>query len=378
MTIRFRIAQWLAYFFRSVLWALNLLLVVYTLLGYWLLYALPTEHWLAGMIMISLPVAWVLNVGLLIFWLTTRAGYSWLSGLTLVVGVVLFGSRTFVYHARSANAGAARRPPGAFSVLSYNVHSFGFHSIRDWRVSSPRPRRTIHYVLHHPAPIKCFQELAIIPRLPDYDLVRRFSEAGYPHSVLLHPPAQGSVGLAIFSRFPVLQSGREPFRDPENGVNGIIWADVRINNDTIRIINVHLQSMGIRVGRVLRQEALDGVKHETRGVLSALRYGFIERREQVRRVEQYVRSSPYPVIVTGDHNDTPYSVVYERLRRMLPNSFEDAGRGFGFTYNRAPGFIRIDHQFHDSRLTALDFETVHSVRYSDHYPIVGTYQRKSE
>ena len=125
--------------------------------------------------------------------------------------------------------------------------------------------------------------------------------------------------------------------------------------------------------RVLRQDKIKGVQHETRGVLSALRNGFIDRNEEVRKVEECIRQSPYPVLVTGDHNDTPYSVVYERMRRTLPNSFEDAGHGFGFTYNRLPGFIRIDNQFHDPRLPVLDFKTLNDIDYSDHYPIAGTY-----
>ena len=377
MATRFRIGQWIAYFFRSVLWSLNLLLVLYTLLGYWLLYALPTEHWLAGMILISLPVAWLLNLVLVMLWLTARSWRSGLSGIALLVGIGRFGSRTFAFKASPAETPSGQQPPGTFAVLSYNLQSFGLDANLERRVSLPTVRRTMNYILRHDAPIKCFQELFVSTTLPDYDLMRRFPRAGYRYSALLHPDrtdgGDGSLGLVIFSRYPIVRSGGKPFG---SGVNGVLWADIKLGADTIRLINVHLQSMGIRGGRVLRQDELDGVKHETRGVLSALRSGFINRRLQVRQVEQYIESSPYPVIVTGDHNDTPYSVVYERLRRLLPNSFEEAGQGFGFTYNRAPGFIRIDHQFHDPRLRILDFETVNRLRYSDHYPIVGTYQRK--
>jgi endonuclease/exonuclease/phosphatase (EEP) superfamily protein YafD len=209
-------------------------------------------------------------------------------------------------------------------------------------------------------------------------VVRHFRESGYRHSVLLNPEvanqASGMVGVAIFSIYPIVHGDRESF----DRWNGLVWADIKVGHDTVRVINVHLQSMGIRVGKVLRQDQLAGVKHETRGVLSALRSGFIERREQVARVERHIRESPHPVIVTGDHNDTPYSVVYERMRRILPNSFEEAGRGFGFTYNRLPGFIRIDHQFHDPSLSTLNFETINYIKYSDHYPIVGTYRVKNK
>ncbi|MVM37914.1 endonuclease [Spirosoma sp. HMF3257] len=369
MTLRMRVGQLIAFFFRSLLWSLNLLLALYTCLSYWLLYSLQTEHWLAGMLMISIPVVWFLNLVTVGLWLTTRPWRSWLSGIVLLIGIILFGSRTFVWH----QPNELTTPGTRLKLFSYNVQAFGEQEYWERRQSSPRVRRILNYVLRYDAPIKCFQEFYNSTGVSDYDMVGRFEKAGYHYSAFLRPEAahvaSGDIGIAIFSIYPILDSGRELF----DTHNGIVWANVKIGNDTIRIINVHLHSMGIRVGKVLKQKKIKGVQHETRGVLSALRTGFINRNEEVRKVEEYIQNSHYPVIVTGDHNDTPYSVVYERLRRLLPNSFEEAGRGFGFSYNRLPGFIRIDHQFHDPKLPVLNFETINYVKYSDHYPIVGTY-----
>ncbi|WP_460971062.1 endonuclease/exonuclease/phosphatase family protein [Spirosoma migulaei] len=369
MTIRMRVGQLIAFFFRSLLWSINLVLAAYTCLAYWLLHSLQIEHWVAGMIMITIPLVWVLNLIIVFLWLTTRPWRSWLSGVTLLIGILLFGYRTFVWHQ------PAEKPTQGTSVkvFSYNVQAFGEEEAWERNKSSPRVRRILSYVFHYDAPIKCFQEFYNSTKVPDYDLVGRFQRGGYPYSAFLHPEmaqtANGDIGIAIFSIYPIVDSGRESFGTH----NGLVWANIKIGNDTIRIINVHLHSMGIRVGKVLKQKQMKGVQHETRGVLSALRTGFIDRNAEVRIVEEYIRTSPYPVIVTGDHNDTPYSVVYERLHRLLPNTYEEAGRGFGFSYNRLPGFIRIDHQFHDPKLSVLNFETINYIRYSDHYPIVGTY-----
>jgi endonuclease/exonuclease/phosphatase family metal-dependent hydrolase len=364
-----RIGNLIFQFFRSVFWSLNILLALYTFFSYWLLHDLPTQHWSAGMVMISIPIAWLFNLACVIAWLISRPWRSWLSGLVLLVGIVLFGERTFSWDSPKA------LPAGGvpLKVFSYNVQAFGLDDRLEREHSTPRARRLINFALRYDAPVKCFQEFYVSSPIPDYNIVGRFHQAGYKHSVLLNPAnvnsQMGQIGTAIFSVYPIVNSGREPF----NGNNGLLWADIKVGNDTVRVINVHLQSMGIRVGRVLKQQEIQGVKHETRGVLSALRNGFIERKEQVQRVIQHIQDSDYPVIVTGDHNDTPYSVVYEELRRVLPNSFEEEGRGFGFTYNRPPGFIRIDHQFHDPIISVLDFETINYVKYSDHYPIVGTY-----
>ena len=364
-----RIGQVVAYFFRSLLWSLNLLLVLFTCLAYWLLYSLQVEHWSAGMVMIAIPVLWVLNVGVVILWLTTRPWRSWLSGLVLILGIVLFGSRTFAWN----NTTQPTSTGAVLKVFSYNVHGFGEEYINKDYASSPSIRRVLNYVLRYEASIKCFQEFYTSTANPDYNVIRRFRVAGYRYSALLHPEmatvVEGDIGVATFSKYPIINAGRTLFGTH----NGFVWTDIRIGTDTIRVINIHLHSMGIRVGKVLTQREVKAVQHETRGVLSALRTGFIERNSEVRQVEQCIADSPYPVIVTGDHNDTPYGVVYERLRRVLPNSFEEAGHGFGFTYNRLPGFIRIDHQFHSPQLPVLDFQTINHIKYSDHYPIVGTY-----
>lgn len=369
MTLRMRIKQLIAFFFRSLLWSLNLWLVLYTCLAYWLLYSLPTQHWSAGLIMITIPAAWMLNLIVVGLWLTDRPWRSWLSGIVLLVGIGLFGSRTFGWNQIKEFEGNGI----PVKIFSYNLQFMGLNNNLETYPSSPRFRRLANYIIRTDAPIKCFQELFTSKLTPEYNLLYRFRKAGYRHSVFLLPeniPKNSSVlAVGIFSIYPILQSGREVFRDP----NGLVWADIKIGNDTIRVINVHLYSMGIRIGNVLEKDKMLGVKHETRGLLSALRTGFVERKTQITRLQQYVRESPYPVIVTGDFNETPYGVVYERMRRLLPNSFEEKGHGFGFTYNHLPNFIRIDHQFHDPRLSILNFETINYVTDSDHYPIVGTY-----
>ncbi len=320
--------------------------------------------------MITIPVAWILNLVVVILWLTDRPWRSWLSGIVLLIGIALFGSRTFGWNQIKEFTGDGV----PLKVFSYNVKTFDLDlSTLDQYPTSPRFRRLANYVVRVDAPVKCFQEFYTSTISPEYDFFKRFRKAGYPYSCILHPvnrnSSGGAFGMAIFSIYPITKWGKEAFEVP----NGLIWADLKVGNDTIRVINVHLHSMGIRLGKVLEKDQMNEVKQETRGVVSALRTGFVERNAQVSKLQEYVKASPYPVIITGDFNDTPYGVVYERMRRLLPNSFEEEGHGFGFSYNHMPNFIRIDHQFHDPRLPILNFETINYVTDSDHYPIMGTY-----
>lgn len=368
MDFKFTPGQWITRFFASIFWSLNLLLFLYTSLLYYLLHWLPIQHWIAGLLLITLPIAWAFNVAFIIFWGVGRSWRSMLSVVTLLAGFWLW-PRTFAYEPTGRNI--TGEP--TVSIFSYNVMTFdAVGYFRDKKLSANSQGIT-RFVCRQTADVLCFQEFYNEPTLPAYNIIERLTLAGYPHHVTLHParaPGEtGLIGVALFSRYPILQQGETIFKD----FNGMVWADVKIGRDTVRIINVHLQSMGIRVTKVFTQDKLSGVKYETRSIVSALRMGFTDRREQVGIIEDFVAQSPHPVIITGDFNDTPYSIVYERLRKRLRNAFEDAGRGFGFTLNRAPQYVRIDNQFYDPRLTALSFETLRDVPFSDHYPIQGRF-----
>lgn len=371
MEFKFTPGKWFAWFFASLFWSLNLVLSLYTCLLYYLLHWLPIQHWVAGLLLITLPVAGALNLAFILFWAIGRSWRAVLPLMVLLAGFWLW-PRTFAYEPVGRNI--TGQP--TISIFSYNVATFDAVSYFPEKKLSGTAKAITRYVCRQTADVLCFQEFYNVPTLPAFNIIERLREGGYPHYVTLHPvPARGETGLlgvALFSRYPILRQGEVVFKQ----FNGMVWADVKVGADTVRIINIHLQSMGIRVTKVFMEDEIEGVKYETRSVLSALRTGFTDRRVQIQNVEDYIALSPYPVIVTGDFNDTPYSVVYERLRRRLNNAFEDAGRGFGFTLNRAPTYVRIDNQFYDSRLNALSFQTFRDVPFSDHYPILGQFSIK--
>lgn len=376
MSSRFSVRRLIGLFFRSLFWSLNIVLVLYTLLLYWLLYDLPVQHWSASMFMITLPVAWALNLGCSTAWLFTHPWRSLLSLLTVLAGFWLW-PRTLALNTPEPPAQGQAR----LSLLSYNVANFNADEFYETPKKRNRANLITNWVIRHEAAVKCFQEFYNSQRHPALQMADRLRAAGYTHEAVLRPEYRQTpdsfLGVAIFSKYPILNQGREPFG--LHAHNGIVWADIKVGTDTVRIINVHLESMGIRVRRVLNQREMAGVRTETRGILALLREGFIARREQIIKVERYASQSRFPVIVTGDFNETPYSVAYGRMRAKLNSAFEDAGQGFGFSLNRAPKLLRIDHQFYDNRrLTPLSFKTLNDVPYSDHFPILGEYLVDSE
>jgi endonuclease/exonuclease/phosphatase (EEP) superfamily protein YafD len=183
---------------------------------------------------------------------------------------------------------------------------------------------------------------------------------------------RGFVGVAIFSRFPIINQGDIVFG--ENTLNKGVYVDVAVNRDTIRVFNVHLHSMSIKADSLFATSGYQEIKENYLDTFRRLRTGFAARGQQIAILEEYIRSSPYKVVVCGDFNDIPYSYTYQKLRSNLKNAFEEAGRGFGFTYNGKLFFLRIDNQFFDPRLSALAFSTLRDIPYSDHFPIFATYR----
>ncbi|GAB3316397.1 endonuclease/exonuclease/phosphatase family protein [Larkinella ripae] len=348
---------------------------LYTLLVYYLLYEVPIGHWMASVLMISLPVAWALNLLFIIFWVLVRPWRAVLPVVTMLIGIP-FWRRTLAFSQPGSNS----EKRATLQIMSYNVMGFNKYDVVDTQHPDDA-NRMIDWVLKESSDVKCFQEFYNNSSSVVFKTIRRLEKAGYPYYAVLHPPdkedrkdEQGKfIGVALFSRHPIVKRGEEVF----DNFNGLVWADLKIGVDTIRVISVHLQSMGIRVGGMLEEQKTDQVREKTQGVMRQLRQGFTHRRNQIARIEEYYRNSPHPVIVCGDFNDTPYSYTYGKLRRLLRNAFEDAGRGFGFSYNKAPGYLRIDNQFYNARfLEPLNYVTYRDVKFSDHYPIMAQYAIK--
>lgn len=232
---------------------------------------------------------------------------------------------------------------------------------------------SIEWATKFPADIKCFQEFYQDFTTPSRNALKLISKDGefqYKYHSFGRN-SKRSQGLAIFSRYPIVNEGMV-FNNQTN--NGSIFVDVKIDNDTIRIYNTHLESMNIPAKELAE---LEGIKKNYRETIRKLKNGIVMRARQVELLMEHIANSPHPVILAGDFNDVPYSYTYFTVRSTLQNAFEAAGRGFGFTYNKVLFFLRIDHIFTDNDFVVHQFRTHREVDYSDHYPISAKISWKS-
>jgi endonuclease/exonuclease/phosphatase (EEP) superfamily protein YafD len=336
---------------------------MYTLVTYLLSYTLVLDHWSAGFIMMSLPFA-MLGCFLIAFtWLFIRPARAILPIIVLAIGYP-FIQRTIVFK-------DPVKAEHSLSVLSYNV--YGFYG-DNYEVNKNKADDLIKYTIDYEADIKCFQEFY---NLDDNKNFRTLSLMKLENQYVATNDADnlGMMGLAIFSIYPIIHTEGKPFG--RRNANGYLVADIARKKDTVRVINVQFQSMGIRVGKVVREvegKDYEEAKKEGRGILSSLKWGFEKHADEVKMVEKMIDESPFPVILCGDFNETPYGNAYGSIRDRLKNAFEESGNGFGFTLNRSPRIIRIDNQFCSESIKVLDFQTFGDIKYSDHLPILGRYK----
>lgn len=358
----------IAEFIKKFLFLINLLFAVYTLLVYQLVYSANIQHWIGGFISLSFPLVIIGNLLFVLIWIFGRSPKVLLSLGILFLALPLH-KRTFKL---GLNIDKMAQPD--LTVLSYNVMYLDKPSATKGKASKDG-KNIVAAMNEITADVKCFQELYNNKKISELDAISKITEYN-PHYVYMHSQkgndkADGTIGLATFSKYPIINKEEIYW---ENNNNGILATDIVFKKDTIRIINFQLRSMGIRVEKMLDENKKIN-KKETRNILSQLKDGFEARGQEVATLENMIVDSPYPIIAVGDLNEMPYGYAYGKLKTHLNNAFEDAGKGFGFTYNEILRFLRIDNQFYDAGFfKATKLNTLKKYKSSDHYPIIGEYQ----
>lgn len=257
-------------------------------------------------------------------------------------------------------------------ILSYNVRAFNLYN---WMENPDTRNKIFEFIQREDPDIICLQEYYSSERgdFTTKDIIRILSNTPYRH--IQHTIGENSFrhyGIATFSKYPIVGQGNLSFNKT---INITIYTDVKKGNDTIRVYNNHLQSISLKRNSY---SFLDSLKlrydeqhlEEIRDISSRLKYAYIKRADQAERISGHIASSPYPVIVAGDFNDTPVSYTYQKISKGLKDSFVEAGWGTGSTYNgRFPSF-RIDYILHSKEMNTI-YYIRKKMPLSDHFPVIS-------
>lgn len=330
----------------------------FTFISYICVLIPPVVFWPASFLSQLIPLLLVVQFTSLILLIIQRKKIAWLPLLTLLAGWPFLQS-TFSFNKELPKN-------NSIQILSFNAKFF-----REPRTYSKFSTEMIQWVAKDTSDVKCLQEYSANHSSEQLDVTTQMRQKGYTGYVYLAKVGdwENNPGMAIFSKFNIRDSGIVFVA--KNTLNAAIFADLDLNGKTVRVYNVHLASMNLEL-------------YETKGfekilfIIKRLKYGAVKRNQQVKELIAHTRSSPYPYIICGDFNETPYTYNYNQLKKEYQSLFEERGRGFGFTFNEIPYLLRIDHQFHSSDIKTVGYRVEQTMNISDHFPIYGYYKIQEE
>lgn len=176
--------------------------------------------------------------------------------------------------------------------------------------------------------------------------------------------ARGYDQYAIFSRYPLSELEAVPIPLPFRINECCIKCKLTFKGRKITLYNVHLITPREGINAV-RADGVDGLDYIEDNALARL--------QQTQALQSSISKEITPVLLAGDLNSPPASLVNRMLRGCgLRDAFESAGRGWGFTYGHShrPGLpgIRIDHIYASPALKFIRCETGSS-KGSEHCPV---------
>jgi len=317
------------------------------LLSYLLPYVSPKTFPLLSVLSLAVPILIVVNVIFLIYWVVLLNKKGILSLVVLVLGI------SHVTSLYKISGKSTEDTADGISLLSFNVRSFNRFS---WIDSKTIPQDISGFVRSESPDIFCAQEYY---NNPDTD----FTQYRYKFEDFNND--NGELALVVFSKYPIINKGSLHFKKTANNV---IFCDIAIQKDTVRVYNVHLQSHKIS-SNTNRFSQEDSQK-----LLKRIQISFERQQEQVDKLIEHMRQSPYDNIVMGDFNNSAYSYVYDKIvSEELQDTFKEAGKGFGKTWEFDLFPVRIDFILVPEEYEVLEFKNIHQ-KLSDHYPIFSRVQ----
>jgi endonuclease/exonuclease/phosphatase family metal-dependent hydrolase len=313
-----------------------------------------TAFWPAIFMGYGIPVCILLNaIFMLVLGLKSKK-------IALIPLVVLLLSSPFInatFQLEKDEYGAEE----GFEVLSFNAKLF-----RKPGVYNQFSIKMIKWLVDNEAGIKCIQEFSYNTTYPALNVKKMLAEQGYQVHVLSMKKTH-NPGVVIASKYPIIDKGI--VGEVKNTMNNMIYADIDMGHDTIRVYNVHLPSTELHLPKknllYLAQNSLD--------ILKKLKKGAQNRDLETSQLLRHAAQSPYPVIICGDLNEIPLSHNYFKIKKQFANAFEEIGSGFGFTYNSDMLPLRIDHHFYNEGVSANAFYIDQQANISDHLPIQVSY-----
>jgi len=347
--------------------AINIITAVLFLLSCLAPYLRPTNWWFISFLGLGFPFLLAILIAFVFWWLIMKPKFALIPVIALLLGYKSIS--VFLGFNIPGNFTYAKAP-NHIRIASWNVARF-----LEWKKNNSSKSQTrlkmLEEIKKQGADILCLQEFFYSPDTIYYHNIREIQEMGYPFFYFSYDPDGDLqyIGPIIFSKYPIVDSGLVRYFRPSMP-EALIHADIKINQDTIRVFATHLQSVQFRkkeyeaINEITSVE--DSLFLNSRTVLSKMKTAMKYRSTQADVVRQIMEDSPYPKILCADLNDIPNSYTYFTIRGEMQDAFLEKGFGIGRTFSSLSPTLRIDYVFTDPNFSIKQFTRVVK-NLSDHY-----------
>ncbi len=360
----------------------NIALSVCMLLLYFLPSLPASVSWVVNLFALLFPFFIILQLIFLVFWLAAKRKLAFIPIITLLLCFHLIGS-FFGFHPRSK---AIQTDASTFRVATWNAHLFNFFENKGFLDYG-----MLQEAKNFKADVFAVQEFVFsLDTLSPITLEKVKKKLGYKYVIAANDRAFGvhtnikqkneryhPFCVAVFSNYPILRW--QKVQDIKEYNHTFLWVDLLIKSDTIRLFNIHLQSMHFAkkdyefVENIDQQGIdVDAVQTAGKSILRKMKTANLLRSSQARAVREAIDKSPYPVIVCGDMNDVPNSNAYQIISDNLHDAFTEKGWGVGRTFKFLSPTLRIDYVLHSQSLQVEKVQVLRSMQ-SDHSPVVADF-----
>lgn len=337
----------------------------------------PGRYWYIALLGVGFPYLLLLMLGFIVFWAIFKSRWALLPLLAVLIG---WSQVSRVMGVHLFKGFDEKKAEGSVRVMHWNVSRFDQMNVK--RPGGNYRQGILDFIRKMNPDIVCLAEFleSNNPREFKQNIPYFRDSLHYPYhffapdyrrwdNVYMH-------GVAIFSRYPLLDTQRIRFTGADSTKSGesLLHADADVNGQRIRVFATHLQSLRFDGNdySVFKDvaKAENGAVDKSKGVLRKFRQAYFLRSKQAEIVKREMDASPYPSVLCADFNDIPNSFTYDKIRGHHKDAFLSAGFGLGRTFAALSPTLRIDYILADPEIEVLQFKKT-VLGYSDHYPLVA-------
>lgn len=310
-------------------------------------YVSPEKSGALSVIALGAPIIYLFDIVVMFYWVVR---WRWYRATVMIVTVVL----GLFYLSRYYKIEIDRKYDTSYRERLYT-------KIMTYNVREGKSEGLAEYIGKHNPDILCLQEMFGLDNIAllqeKYNSTKRDGDG---------------VGNQIMSKYRIIRSGEIEGLDRKSAV----WADLKVKDDTVRVVSLHLQSTSIHQEDTRFLEEHQYIADKERGgklrsIVGRLVENNRKRTVQAEKVAEFLDSAPYITIVCGDFNDVPLSYTYNNIAENLDDTFSKRATGFAYTYDTKYRLLRIDNILVSPSVEVVSYEVDNAVDFSDHYPVIS-------